>query len=44
MRDDPDPPVVPVPRSERPRPEAEAESDGGPVDDPGEPQMSLLDQ
>ncbi len=40
MRDDPDPPIVPIPRSERPRPEpAEgAEAEGG-----AQPQTSLLD-
>ena len=44
MRDDPDPPVVPVPRSERPRAEPEVEADGGPPGEGAEPQMSLLDQ
>jgi hypothetical protein len=45
MRDDPDPPIVPVPRSERPKPEPDAEDGTGPAPDPegGEPQMSLLD-
>ena len=41
MRDDPDPPIVPVPRSERPT--APSPSDAAQATRASEPQLSLLD-
>ena len=40
MRDDPDPPIVPIPRSERPRPEP---AEGAEAESGAQPQTSLLD-